>query len=88
MVVEDDVVTRRLLCNAIDLEPSLILASAFGSVTDALQGLEQNAIELLLTDLGLPDGSGLEIIRHCRRVVPEADIMVITMSSEESQVFA
>ena len=88
MVVEDDVVTRRLLCNAIDLEPSLTLASAFGSVTDALQGLEQDAIELLLTDLGLPDGSGLEIIRHCRRVVPEADIMVITMSSEESQVFA
>ena len=88
MVVEDDVVTRRLLCNAIDLEPSLTLASAFGSVTDALQGLEQAAIELLLTDLGLPDGSGLEIIRHCRRVVPEADIMVITMSSDESQVFA
>ena len=88
MVVEDDVVTRRLVCNAIDLEPSLTLASAFGSVTDALQGLKQDAVELLLTDLGLPDGSGLEIIRHCRRVVPEADIMVITMSSEESQVFA
>jgi len=88
MVVEDDVVTRRLLCNAIDLEPSLRLASAFGSVSDALHGLEQEGIELLLTDLGLPDGSGLEIIRHCRRVLPEADIMVITMSSEESQVFA
>ena len=88
MVVEDDVVTRRLLCNAIDLEPSLRLASAFGSVNDALHGLEQEGIELLLTDLGLPDGSGLEIIRHCRRVLPEADIMVITMSSEESQVFA
>lgn len=88
MVVEDDVVTRRLLCNAINLEPSLRLASAFGSVNDALHGLEQEGIELLLTDLGLPDGSGLEIIRHCRRVLPEADIMVITMSSEESQVFA
>ncbi len=88
MVVEDDVVTRRLLCNAINLEPSLRLASAFGSVNDALHGLEQEGIELLLTDLGLPDGSGLDIIRHCRRVLPDADIMVITMSSEESQVFA
>ena len=88
MVVEDDVVTRRLLCNAIDLEPSLTLVSAFGSVNEALHGLEQEDIELLLTDLGLPDGSGLEIIRHCRRVLPEADIMVITMSSEASQVFA
>ena len=88
MVVEDDVVTRRLLCNAIELEPSLTLTSAFGSVSDALQGLEQGAIELLLTDLGLPDGSGLEIIHQCRRLLPEADIMVITMSSEESQVFA
>jgi DNA-binding NarL/FixJ family response regulator len=88
MVVEDDVVTRRLLCNAIDLEPTLTLTNAFGSVSEALQGLEQEVIELLLTDLGLPDGSGLEIIRHCRRLLPEADIMVITMSSEESQVFA
>ncbi len=79
MVVEDDVVTRRLLCKAIDLEPSLTLVSAFGSVNEALHGLEQEDIELLLTDLGLPDGSGLEIICHCQRVLPEADIMVITM---------
>lgn len=88
MVVEDDVVTRRLLCNAIDLEPSLTLSGAFGTVSDALQGLEREPVHLLLTDLGLPDGSGLAIIRHCRRVLPEVDIMVITMSSDESQVLA
>lgn len=88
MVVEDDVVTRRLLCNAIDLEPSLTLSGAFGTVTDALDGLGREPVDLLLTDLGLPDGSGLSIIHHCRRVLPEADIMVITMSSDESQVLA
>ncbi len=88
MVVEDDIVTRHLLCNAIDLEPSLTLTGAFGTVSDALQGLEREPIHLLLTDLGLPDGSGLAIIRHCRRVMPQADIMVITMSSDESQVLA
>lgn len=88
MVVEDDVVTRRLLCNAIDLEPTLTLSGAFGTVVDALEGLEREPVELLLTDLGLPDGSGLSIIHHCRRIWPEADIMVITMSSDESQVLA
>jgi DNA-binding NarL/FixJ family response regulator len=88
MVVEDDVVTRRLLCNAIHLEPTLTLSGAFGTVIDALEGLEREPVELLLTDLGLPDGSGLSIIHHCRRIWPEADIMVITMSSDESQVLA
>jgi DNA-binding NarL/FixJ family response regulator len=88
MVVEDDAVTRRLLCNAISLEPSLILNGAFGSVAEALDWLEVETVDLLLTDLGLPDGSGLTIIHACRRLAPSADIMVITMSSDEEHVLA
>ena len=88
MVVEDDPVTRRLLCNAIEHEPSLILNGAFGSVAEALDWLKIEEVDLLLTDLGLPDGSGLKIIQACRRLSPSADIMVITMSSDEDQVLA
>lgn len=88
MVVEDDVVMRRLLCSAIELQPSLELVGAFGTVADAQHHLERAAVDLLLTDLGLPDGSGLAVIRSCRRLAPEADIMVITLSSEEEQVLA
>lgn len=88
MVVEDDVVTRRLLCNAIELETSLQLNGVFGNVADALRGLESAHIDLLITDLGLPDGSGLGVIRSCRRLVPEADIMVITMSSDDEHILA
>lgn len=44
MVVEDDVVTRRLLCNAIDLEPTLMLSGAFGTVIDALGGWSANLL--------------------------------------------
>ncbi len=88
MVVEDDLVTRRLICHAIELEPSLVLCAAFGTVRDAQQYLEAAPIDLLLTDLGLPDGSGLGVIRSCRRLLPDADIMVITMSSDEEQILA
>ncbi len=88
MVVEDDVITRRLLCNAIELEPSLELSAAVGCVADALRIMETSSFDLLLTDLGLPDGSGLRVISGCRRLVPDADILVITMSCEDEQVLA
>lgn len=88
MVVEDDVITRRLLCNAIELEPALQLCAAVDSVADALRTMETSSFDVLLTDLGLPDGSGLGVIRSCRRLMPHADILVITMSSEDEQILA
>lgn len=88
LVVEDDPVTRRLLCHAIQREPTLELCAAFGTVRDARRYLETKSIDLLLTDLGLPDGSGLAVIRCCRNLLPNADIMVITMSSDEEQILA
>lgn len=88
MVVEDDPVTRRLLCRSIEREPSLILCSAVGTVREARDYLAQSPIDLLLTDLGLPDGSGVSVIRDCRHLRPRADILVISMSSEEEQILA
>ena len=88
MVVEDDPVTRRILCQAIKREPSLVLCSAVGTVREARQFLAQSPIDLLLTDLGLPDGSGISVIRECRQRRPRADILVVSMSSEEEQVLA
>ncbi len=88
LVVEDDPVTRRLLCQAIGRESSLALCGAFGTVREARLCLERTPIDLLLTDLGLPDGSGLAVIQCCRRLLPNADILVITMSSEEEQILA
>lgn len=88
LVVEDDPVTRRLLCRAIEREPSLMLCSAVGTVREAREHLAQSPIDLLLTDLGLPDGSGVSVIQDCRHLRPRADILVITMSSEEDQILA
>jgi DNA-binding NarL/FixJ family response regulator len=88
MVVEDDPVTRRLLCRAIEREPSLVLCSAVGTVHEARSYLSRWPIDVLLTDLGLPDGSGISVIRDCRQLRPRADVLVITMSSEEEHILA
>jgi DNA-binding NarL/FixJ family response regulator len=88
LVVEDDDLTRRSLCLAIESEPTLRLAAQFDSIAPTLLWLEKESVDLVLTDLGLPDGSGIDIIRACVERCPDCDIMVITMSSDDESVIA
>lgn len=88
LVVEDDAVTRQMLCLGIEASPALQLLAAFDSIKPALQRLENDSADVLMTDLGLPDGSGLEVIRACAQRHPACDIMVVTVASDEANVLA
>lgn len=88
LVVEDDAVTRATLSLSIEAEPTLTLAGVFDSMQPALAWIKTGALDVLLTDLGLPDGSGIDIIRACRQLHPQCDIMVLTMSANETDVLA
>lgn len=88
LIVEDDAVTRKSLCLAIESDPRLKLLDALDSVAPALAWLESASPDVLMTDLGLPDGSGIDIIHACKRRHPDTDIMVVTMMSDESNVLA
>jgi DNA-binding NarL/FixJ family response regulator len=88
LIVEDDPVTRKSLCLAVESEPALKLLAAFDSVQPALAWLETQSADVLMTDLGLPDGSGIDVIHACAQRYPDTDIMVVTMSSDEASVLA
>ncbi len=86
LIVEDDEPMRRHLEGAVDGHRSLERIGSFGNVTDALAFLEATPPDVLVTDLGLPDGSGLEIIRALRKRAPEALALVVTVMGDEKSV--
>ena len=88
VIVEDDNITRKVFSAAIESEPALRLVGAFDSVGPALEWLKSTRVDLLLTDLGLPDGSGIDVIRACVSRWPRCGIMVISMSSDDDSVLA
>jgi DNA-binding NarL/FixJ family response regulator len=86
-LVEDDPDTRARLSAAIAADPGQRLLHAAAGAVDMLAWLRDNVVDVLLVDLGLPDGSGLDVIAMCRARWPTTDIMVITMFGDEAHMF-
>jgi len=90
LVVEDDTQMREFFTASVSRCAGLQLVGAVGSVAEARAWLDNDAnmVDVLLTDLGLPDGSGLEVIRHATRLHPRCEPLVISLFGDEDNVLA
>ncbi len=86
LVVEDDRRTRDRLARAVVADERLTLLDTCGSVAEAITRLAGETPDVLLTDLGLPDGSGIDVIRHARTASQQTRAMVITVFGDEETV--
>jgi len=85
-LVEDDPGTRQRLERAIGRAGHLHLACSLATAGEMRAWLGHHAVDVLLVDLGLPDGSGIDVIAHCQRVQPACEVMVITMFGDETNM--
>lgn len=81
---------REFFAGSVSRCSDLQLVGSVGSVGEALAWLDNDAnmVDVLLTDLGLPDGSGLEVIRHATRLHPRCEPLVISLFGDEDNVLA
>lgn len=87
LVVDDEADIRELL--VLTLERMHIATDSAGSVTEAKALLESRNYGLCLTDMRLPDGDGLELVRHIGHSQPGLPVAVITAyGSAENAVAA
>ncbi|HTL25050.1 MAG TPA: response regulator transcription factor [Burkholderiales bacterium] len=86
LIVEDEPEFLRVYCDAIASEPSFDLVGAVTTLGDALALAEKAVPDVLVVDLGLPDGSGTELIRRACQLRPDCDVLVVTVFGDDRHV--
>jgi DNA-binding NarL/FixJ family response regulator len=86
ILLEDDPALRQRFTEIIDQWPGGSLVAACSSLQQALEVLQSTTVDLLLADLGLPDGHGIQAIRQLRKQYTHADAMVISALADDNNV--
>jgi CheY-like chemotaxis protein len=78
LVVEDSVPFREVLAELLELDGHRVWAC-----DSALKCLKENQMDLVITDLQMPQMDGFELIRNLRRSRPELGVIAISGLSDQ-----
>lgn len=85
-VIEDDAAALQRVSLALATDPGLVISGVARNVATGKELIDAGGFDVLLCDLGLPDGSGITLIRHAAQKHRNIDIIVITIFAEQSKV--
>ncbi len=86
IIVEDEPEFRRRFAQIVENEPSMRLVGVAANKREAQALIERENFDVMMIDLGLPDGSGIDLIRSVSQKKPDVDIMVVTVFGDEQHV--
>ena len=84
LLLEDDPAIARTVAYALERDGLTVTHSLL--VQDARQQLQRTRFDLLVLDVGLPDGSGLDLLRDVRHAPPTATLPVLMLSAHGEEI--
>jgi len=88
LVVDDHEVVRQGLSAMLDRRPGFQVVAEAGTVAEAVEAARRFRPDLIIMDVRLPDGSGVEACREIRAEFPETRVVMLTSYPDEEAVIA
>lgn len=88
LIVEDQARFREAFVHALASVPDIQLLGIAPDLPQGRKMFDQTLPDVLLVDLDLPGGSGIELIRHAAQTRPQCEVMVISVFGDEQHVVA
>ena len=88
LIVEDQVRFRDAFTHALAGSEDIQLLGIAQDLPSGRQLFDLHRPDVLLVDLDLPGGSGIELIRHAAATHPDCDVMVISVFGDEQHVLS
>jgi two-component system chemotaxis response regulator CheB len=82
MVVDDSVVIRRLVTQALELDPTIDVVGTASNGALGLQRMPQLKPDVITLDIEMPDMNGLEMLRRIRREYPKVRVIMFSTLTE------
>jgi DNA-binding NarL/FixJ family response regulator len=86
MLVEDQPDFRRLMVALLARQPDLEVVAEAGSLTEAREHAAEVSFDVAVLDLGLPDGSGADLISDLRGSNPDAAVLILSASLDPASL--
>lgn len=67
-------------------EKSLEVIGTFTSGKDAIEFVQENQVDLIVTDISMPEMSGIELTRKVKSAFPHINVLVLTMHDNEEVI--
>jgi DNA-binding NarL/FixJ family response regulator len=88
LVVDDHEVVRQGLVAMLDRRPNFQVVAEAGTAADSIDLARRYQPDLVIMDVRLPDGSGIEACRDIRAELPQTRVVILTSYPDEEAVFS
>lgn len=85
-LIDDHFMVRSGLRASLSIEPDLEIVGEADSIETAKAALDQGRVDVVLVDLRLPDGSGIEIVRFLNEGETDARSIILSVNAGEHEI--